>query len=153
MVDSRPGPDTVRRRRVCGECRRRFTTYERVGSPMLKVVKRAGHAESFDTGKLVLMLRRVCRHRPNLDDRDFLRIAHAIEAQLDDRGEKFVRSGEIATLVLDRLAEIDPLSHRRLAASYLDEAGNLRTDARPVAPDEAQQLGLFALDPDANGRG
>lgn len=113
---------------------------------MIKVVKRAGHAENFATDKLVTVLRRVCRHRPNLDEADFRRIAHAIEAQLDDRGERFVRSGEIASLVLDRLAEIDPLSHQRLAASYVDEAGNLRTDARPVAADEAHQLGLFESD-------
>ena len=56
VVDSRTTAEGVRRRRVCKDCRRRFTTYERVGSPDIKVVKRSGKTEPFDYEKLVNVL-------------------------------------------------------------------------------------------------
>lgn len=144
MVDSRTTADGgVRRRRLCNQCKRRFTTYERVGSPNLKVLKRSDKTEPFSSEKLLRALRRVCRHRSNVADSVIERIAHTIEAQLIDAGAKSVRSGQIVDLALARLATVDRVSHNRLAANYLDEEGQLRTEPRPVSAEEAAQLGLF----------
>ena len=147
VVDSRTTADGgVRRRRLCSQCKRRFTTYERVGSPNLKVLKRSDKAEPFSSEKLRRALRRVCRHRSNVAASEIGRIANSIEAQLIDAGAKSVRSGQIVELVLARLADVDLVSYNRLAANYLDEDGQLRTEQRPVSAEEAAQLGLFKGD-------
>ena len=145
VVDSRGTADGgVRRRRVCNHCKRRFTTYERVGSPLLKVVKRSERSEPFDSAKLLRALQRVCRHRPGVRKRDIERVARAIEAQLIDAGAKSVRSGQIAELALARLAELDRIAYERLAANYMDEDGVLRTDPPPPPfTEDERQLGLF----------
>jgi transcriptional regulator NrdR family protein len=111
------------------------------------VIKRSGRAEQFDAGKLHRALRRVCRHRPGIGDDDIRRIARDIEARLVDEGVKSVHSGRVAQLALDRLAEIDRLSHDRLAVNYIDEDGQLRTLPR-TADGDPSQLGLFDLEED-----
>ncbi len=152
VVDSRGAADGVRRRRVCNACRRRFTTYERVGSPQIRVLKRSGQSQPFDPAKLRQVLGRVARHRPTLSERDVDRLVRDLEGRLDDSGERAVRSGQIAELVLARLADLDRLAYDRFAANYLDETGQLRTDfPKPMTDEEAQQLGLFQ--PDAPGEG
>ncbi len=132
----------VRRRRICNSCKRRFTTYEIVGSPNLKVLKRNTKLEPFSSDKLRTCLSRVCRKRPAVLAKDLTRIARAIEAQIIDSGAKTIHSSQIADLILERLAEIDRLATDRFAANYIDEAGNLRTT---VSTDDAnnEQLGLF----------
>lgn len=145
MVDSRATTDAVRRRRVCDACKRRFTTYERVGAPALKVLKRNDRIEAFDSDKLMNALRRVCHNRPNIDERTIQRIARSIEAQLVDTTARTVSSGQIATLALARLAVIDKLAYDRLAANYIDEQGQLRTEGR--TDEEVAQLGLFVSEP------
>lgn len=143
MLDSRATTEGVRRRRSCNRCKRRFTTYERVSSPSLKVVKSSGKTEPFDSEKLQRALARVCRNRP-VDRDDIRRIARNIEAELVDAGARAVTSGQLAELALARLAELDRVAYNRLAANYIDEAGQLRTDSRKLAgTEEAAQLGLF----------
>jgi transcriptional repressor NrdR len=141
VVDSRATADAVRRRRLCEACKRRFTTYERVGAPALKVIKRNDRIEAFDSDKLMTALRRVCRGRPTIDDKTIRRIARSIEAQLVDTTARTVSSGQIASLALARLVVIDKLAYDRLAANYIDEKGQLRTDSRTA--EDAAQLGLF----------
>lgn len=143
VVDSRASNDGVRRRRMCNECKRRFTTYERIGSPQLKVLKRNDKVEAFDSDKLQRALARVCRRRTNVTEADIRRIARNIEATLLDAGAKMVRSAQIVELALARLEEIDRVSYNRLAANYIDESGHLRTDPSTVSDEEAAQLGLF----------
>lgn len=143
VLDSRATSEAVRRRRVCNRCRRRFTTYERPSAPGLKVIKRSEKIEPFDSDKLQHALRRVCRGRPGITDEDIRRVARDIEAQLVDAGAKSVRSAQIVLLALARLREIDKLAYNRLAANYIDEAGHLRVEPRPLAPGEEPQLGLF----------
>lgn len=128
---------------MCNGCKRRFTTYERVVAPSLKVVKRSGAIEQFDFDKLRRCLLRVGRGRPLRDD-DVSRIARDIEARLLDSGAKTVRSSQIVALALDRLVGIDKLAYDRLAANYLDEQGRLRIEPRATLDDgEVAQLGLF----------
>jgi transcriptional repressor NrdR len=132
----------VRRRRNCGECKRRFTTYEKVAAPAVKVVKRSGKTEPFDSEKIIRILIRVSRDRPNFGKAEATRLARTVEAQLLDEGTKSIRSSEIADLVLRLLRDIDRLSYDRLAANYMNESGILRTKPGEEA-DSQGQLGLF----------
>ena len=145
VTESRISAEGVRRRRVCSSCKRRFTTYERVGSPGLKVAKRDGSLEPFDAEKLAATLGRVCRHRA-LAPAELRRLVRDVEATLLDGGIKTVGWAAIVQAVLDRLQVIDPVSARRYRASYVDEDDRLRLeDAPPVEP-RRPQLGLFAGD-------
>jgi transcriptional repressor NrdR len=152
VLDSRSTTEGVRRRRQCNACRRRFTTYERAGAPSLKVIKRNERIEAFDSDKLQRALRRVCRNRSAIGEEDIRRIARDIEAELVDGNARTVYSGQIATMALRRLSDIDRLAYNRLAVNYLDENGQLRTDPRPLGEGEIPQLGLFeeAADESAN---
>src|ERR1043165_4086763 len=131
----------MRRRRVCNACKRRFTTYEKLGAPGLKVGKRDGSSEPFDGEKLFHSLQRVAAHRSIADD-DLRRVARDIEATLVDSGRKSVTWNDIVTIVLDRLRNIDAIAAHRFAANYTDETGILRfeNDDRPAG--DPRQLGL-----------
>lgn len=144
VVDSRAANRSVRRRRVCSSCKRRFTTYERVAPPNIKVTKRGGRNEPFDPDKIAAVLARVCRERANVSEDDIRRITAAIEAELIDERAKAIASAELALRLLTRLGELDKLAYDRLAANYLDETGQLRTEPRE-ASDNAGQLGLFGV--------
>ncbi len=145
MVDSRPTHDGIRRRRVCGECKRRFTTYERLGPTDLKVLKRSGgQPEAFEHAKLVLSMTRVCQGR-SVTAETIERVARHIEAELLDQRRPGVPSWEIADMVLKQLDQLDPVAYSRFAIDYLDDDGNLRTEPREDDPN-APQLGLFEDD-------
>lgn len=145
VTETRVTADGLRRRRVCTACKRRFTTYEKLGAPGLKVHKRDGTVEPFDGDKLLHALRRICAHRNTLGDEDLRRIARDIEATLVDGGRKSVAWSDVVTLALARLANVDPVSAQRLAANYTDEGGVVRFD-RIVADAPATQLGLPLTD-------
>ncbi len=134
----------MRRRRVCTACKRRFTTYEKLGSPGLKVAKRDGTIEPFESAKLLHALRRVCAHRPGITDLALQRVARDIEAKLVDSGRKSVTWSDLATHVLDRLANVDAVAAQRFAANYTDESGVVRFDQGPREA-ATQQLGLPLL--------
>ncbi len=140
MTETRVTADGLRRRRTCMICKRRFTTYEKVGAPSLKIQKRDGRVEPFDAAKLMASLQRVAAPR-GVRDEDLRRIARDIEATLVDSGRKSVAWHDVVQLVLDRLANVDAVAARRLAANYADESGAVRFDeAGPAA--ESPQLGL-----------
>ena len=146
MTETRVTADGMRRRRVCTTCKRRFTTYEKIGAPGIKVHKRDGSLELFDRDKLLVALERVAAHR-NIEAADLHRIARDIEATLLDGARKSVTWSDLASLVLDRLANVDPIAARRFAANYTDDTGVLRLDdAKPAAP--SPQLGLPLPDED-----
>lgn len=141
MTETRVTADGLRRRRVCTACKRRFTTYEKVGAPGLKVQKRDGELEPFEGEKLFHALQRVAAHRPLVRDEDLRRVARDIEATLVDSGRKSIAWSEIVAAALERLGNIDPVVARRLAANYTDESGAVRlADAAPAA--NPAQLGL-----------
>jgi transcriptional repressor NrdR len=141
VTETRVTADGLRRRRVCTACKRRFTTYEKLGAPGLKVGKRDGSSEPFDGEKLFHSLQRVAAHRSIADD-DLRRVARDIEATLVDSGRKSVTWNDIVTIVLDRLRNIDAIAAHRFAANYTDETGILRfeNDDRPAG--DPRQLGL-----------
>lgn len=141
VTETRVTADGLRRRRICTVCKRRFTTYEKLGAPGLKVQKRDGTVEPFDGEKLFSALQRICAHRNAVRDEDLRRIARDIEATLVDGGRKSVPWSDIVSLALDRLANVDPISAQRLAANYTDETGSVRFDGNATAL-PSQQLGL-----------
>jgi len=141
VTETRVTADGLRRRRACTVCKRRFTTYETLGAPGLKVSKRDGSVEPFDGDKLYGALQRIAAHRDNITDDDLRRLARDIEATLVDSGRKSVSWSDIVALALARLENIDPISAQRLAANYTDESGAVRLDGS--APTRrTQQLGL-----------
>jgi transcriptional repressor NrdR len=144
VSETRVTADGLRRRRLCTVCKRRFTTYEKVGAPGLKVHKRDGSLEPFDGDKLLLALSRVCAHRPGIRDDDLRRIARDIEATLLDGGRKSVAWSDIVGLALERLENVDPIAAQRLRANYTDESGAVRFDA--AASVRSPQLGLPLAD-------
>ena len=147
MTETRVTADGMRRRRVCTVCKRRFTTYEKVGAPALKVQKRDGTVEPFEGDKLFHALQRVAAHRGGVSDEDLRRIARDIEATLVDSGRKSIAWNDIVSLVLDRLKNVDTVTAHRFAANYTDETGVLRfADKAPSA--DARQLGLPLTDED-----
>lgn len=144
VTETRVTVDGMRRRRVCTACKRRFTTYERLGPPGLKVGKRDGTVEPFELDKLLGALRRVCAHRPGITDAALSRVARDIEAKLVDSGRKSVTWSDLATHVLGRLGNLDAVAAQRFAANYTDEAGVLRFD-RDAQDAATHQLGLPLL--------
>lgn len=147
VTETRVTADGLRRRRVCTACKRRFTTYEKIGAPALKVQKRDGTVEPFDGEKLFEALQRVAAHR-GVRDEDLRRIARDIEATLVDSSRKSVAWSDIVSLVLDRLRNIDAVTAHRFAANYTDEAGVLRFDEHAPDHTDPRQLGLPLADDD-----
>ena len=147
VTETRVTVDGMRRRRVCTACKRRFTTYERLGPPGLRVTKRDGNVEAFDGEKLFGALRRVAAHRNTVSDDDLRRISRDIEATLVDSGRKSIAWSDIVTLALSRLQNVDPVAAQRLAANYTDETGAVRFD-RSAPEQPSPQLGLPLTDSD-----
>jgi transcriptional repressor NrdR len=146
VTETRVTADGMRRRRVCTVCKRRFTTYEKLGAPGLKVGKRDGTVEPFDGDKLFRALQRVAAHR-NIADEDLRRVARDIEATLVDSSRKSVTWTDIVSQVLDRLRNIDATTAHRFAANYTDETGVLRFEGEAPSVDP-RQLGLPLSDDD-----
>jgi transcriptional repressor NrdR len=141
VTETRVTADGLRRRRMCAVCKRRFTTYEKLGAPGLKVQKRDGSLEPFDGDKLFHALERISAHRDGVRPEDLRRIARDIEATLVDGGRKSVAWSDIVAAALSRLENVDPISAHRLAANYTDESGAIRFDGTST-PQRTQQLGL-----------
>ncbi len=121
VVDSRPSDDgmTIRRRRACAACGRRFTTFERVEEVPLLVLKRDGSKEHFDLTKLVSGLEKASKNRP-ISRTEILRIASDIEEALRVRGQREVESQEIGIEVLNALRDLDAVAYMRFASVYKD---------------------------------
>ncbi len=119
VVDSRDLDDasTVRRRRECSSCGARFTTYERVETARLMVVKRDGSREDFDRAKLVAGLRKALTRRP-VGGGAADRAADEIEATLRASGTGEVESARVGELAMERLRELDQIAYIRFASVY-----------------------------------
>ena len=105
VVDTRAASDSIRRRRECQSCRKRFTTYEQISEALL-IVKRDGRREPFDRYKLLQGLRIACAKRP-IAMADIDRIVTQIEEHLFSLGKAEVRSEVIGEMVLEKLKELD----------------------------------------------
>jgi transcriptional repressor NrdR len=118
VVDSRDIDDAaIRRRRECNLCTTRFTTYERIESARLTVVKSDGRREEFDREKLATGLSRALTRRPVAADAAE-KAAEEIEAALRARGQSEVPSGTIGGMAMDKLRELDHIAYIRFASVY-----------------------------------
>ena len=119
VADSRLSRDkeTIRRRRQCLSCGRRFTTSERVESVMPMVVKRDGRREPFNRLKIMSGLRKACEKRPiSIDHLE--RIVNRIEQGIQEAGEREVKSTVIGQNVIDELRSLDGVAYVRFASVY-----------------------------------
>ena len=118
VLDSRPVNEgsSIRRRRECPACGKRFTTYEVVDTVPISVIKRDGRSEFFDKHKLMLGIERACQKRPC----DAAEIASSIESELQNSLISEISSQEIGEMVLARLKEIDIVAYIRFASVYRD---------------------------------
>ncbi|MBR2741972.1 MAG: transcriptional repressor NrdR [Clostridia bacterium] len=119
VIDSRPTDESVsiRRRRECLKCGKRFTTYETVERIPLMVIKKNKSREAFDKQKLLTGLLHACQKRP-ISISTLEGIANDIEAELYNSMEKEVTSKQIGELVMERLKEIDDVAYVRFASVY-----------------------------------
>ena len=119
VVDSRDLDEsaTIRRRRECNLCTTRFTTYERIESARLAVVKSDGRREEFDREKLASGLAKALTRRPVASDAAD-KAAEQIEVALRSRGVSEVPSGDIGQMAMDKLRELDQIAYIRFASVY-----------------------------------
>jgi len=118
VVDTRATADSIRRRRECQRCHKRFTTYEHISESLL-IVKRDGRREPFDRHKLLQGIHIACAKRP-IAAADVERTVNQIEERLIGLGKAEVRSDVVGQLVLEKLQELDPLAYIRFAIVYLE---------------------------------
>jgi len=117
VVDSRDDDIAVRRRRECLACRHRFTTYERIESGRLFVVKKDGRREPFNREKILGGIRKACEKRP-VSDAAMQEIADGIERELSARGESEVPSSAVGELLVAALRKLDKVAYIRFASVY-----------------------------------
>jgi transcriptional repressor NrdR len=109
--------DSIRRRRRCINCEKRFTTYERVELAMPVIVKKNGNRTEFDPGKLRASLMLALRKRP-VPAEALDAALHRIEEKLLSSGEREVLSGKIGELVMNELKRLDKIAYIRFASVY-----------------------------------
>lgn len=114
---SAEGGQSVRRRRECLKCARRFTTYERIEFVPITVIKRDGDRESFDRYKLLKGLARACE-KTGISTPQMERVVDDIESELQQRAVREVPSSEIGELVLQHLRELNEVAYIRFASVY-----------------------------------
>ena len=120
VVDTRATAESIRRRRECQACRKRFTTYEQISEALL-IVKRDSRREPFDRNKLLQGVRIACAKRP-IAMADIERVVGQIEEYLFSLGRAEVKSDVIGQMVLEKLKELDPLAYIRFAIVYMELA-------------------------------
>jgi transcriptional repressor NrdR len=119
VVDSRESRNglTIRRRRECSACGRRYTSYERIEEKPYMVVKRDGSRAEFDRSKLLIGLHKACEKRP-VPARRLDEVVDAVEQLLHEREEREISTQEIGQFVMDRLKELDQVAYVRFASVY-----------------------------------
>jgi transcriptional repressor NrdR len=118
VIDSREAEDgdSIRRRRVCDRCEERFTTFERSESARIQVLKRDGSRQEFDRRKLASAIGKAASRGLAADEID--RLIDELESSVRQSGASEIPSGRIGEMVLERLAERDPLSYLRFKIVY-----------------------------------
>ena len=119
VVDSRPAEEgaSIRRRRECLACHKRFTTYETVESLPLMVIKKDGNRQTFDKTKLLNGMIRACEKRPVSYD-TLEKIADEIEQELQNSLERETNTERIGELVMERMKKVDEVAYVRFASVY-----------------------------------
>lgn len=119
VIDSRPADEnnSIRRRRQCDECNRRFTTYEKVETIPLVVIKKDNNREPYDRSKIEAGVFRSCHKRPISVER-ITALVDEVETQIFNREDKEIPSHVIGEIVMDKLKDLDPVAYVRFASVY-----------------------------------
>ncbi|MDD6231870.1 MAG: transcriptional regulator NrdR [Frisingicoccus sp.] len=119
VIDSRPAEDgsSIRRRRQCNGCKKRFTTYEKVETIPLIVIKKDNNREPYDREKIVSGILRSCHKRPISADQ-INRLVDEIETEIFNREDREIPAQEIGEIVMSRLKDLDAVAYVRFASVY-----------------------------------
>ena len=119
VVDSRPADEgnSIRRRRECLACEKRFTTYETMESLPMVVIKKDGSRQSFDRNKVLGSMLRACEKR-TVSMADLERMTDEIEQNLQNNLEREISTGMVGEQVMDKLRDVDEVAYVRFASVY-----------------------------------
>lgn len=119
VIDSRPADDnsSIRRRRLCDECHKRFTTYEKVETIPLIVIKKDNNREQYDRSKIEAGVLRACHKRP-ISINQINKLIDEVETEIFNREEKEIESTVIGEIVMDKLKELEAVAYVRFASVY-----------------------------------
>lgn len=119
VIDSRPAEDnnSIRRRRSCDECGKRFTTYEKVETIPLIVIKKDNNREQYNRMKIENGILHACYKRP-VSAEKIKETVDEIELEIFNREEKEIPSCEIGEIVIEKLRGLDPVAYVRFASVY-----------------------------------
>ena len=119
VIDSRPADDnnSIRRRRMCDVCKKRFTTYEKVETIPLIVIKKDNNREQFDRSKIEAGILRACHNRPISVNR-INKLVDDIETVIFNMEEKEIPSTVIGEIVMDKLKDLEAVAYVRFASVY-----------------------------------
>jgi len=119
VIDSRPAEDnnSIRRRRVCDECGKRFTTYEKIETIPLIIIKKDNNREAFERAKIEAGVLRACHKRP-VSAQQLTTLVDEVEYEIFNMEEKEISSDVIGELVMNKLKDLDPVAYVRFASVY-----------------------------------
>ncbi|NLZ82746.1 MAG: transcriptional repressor NrdR [Clostridiales bacterium] len=119
VIDSRPAEEnnSIRRRRQCDDCKKRFTTYEKIETIPLVVIKKDNNRESYNRAKIESGVFKSCHKRPISADA-MTKVVDEIETIIFNREEKEIPSHIIGEIVMDKLKDLDPVAYVRFASVY-----------------------------------
>ena len=119
VIDSRPADDnnSIRRRRLCDDCGKRFTTYEKVETIPLIIIKKDNNREQYDRSKIEGGVLRACHKRPVSTDQ-ITRLIDDVETEIFNREEKEIPSIVIGELIMDKLKDLNAVAYVRFASVY-----------------------------------
>ena len=119
VIDSRPAEDnnSIRRRRVCDECGKRFTTYEKIETIPLIIIKKDNNREAYDRAKIEAGVLRACHKRP-VSAQQITTLVDEVENEIFNREEREIPSGTIGELAMNKLKDLDAVAYVRFASVY-----------------------------------
>ncbi len=119
VIDSRPAEDnnSIRRRRVCDECGKRFTTYEKIETIPLIIIKKDNNRETYDRAKIEAGVLRACHKRP-VSAQQITTLVDEVENEIFNMEEKEIPSETIGELVMNKLKGLDAVAYVRFASVY-----------------------------------
>lgn len=119
VIDSRPADDntSIRRRRLCDDCGKRFTTYEKVETIPLIIIKKDNNREQYDRAKIEAGVLRACHKRP-ISASQINHLVDEVETDIFNREEKEISSTLIGEIVMDKIKDLDSVAYVRFASVY-----------------------------------
>ena len=119
VIDSRPAEDnnSIRRRRVCDECDKRFTTYEKIETIPLIIIKKDNNRETYDRAKIEAGVLRACHKRP-VSAAQITTLVDEVETEIFNMEDKEIPSGVIGELLMNKLKDLDAVAYVRFASVY-----------------------------------